>query len=64
MANFHHNNRNHGYRGRSRKNHNVEKDENKERSENKEHHDQQEKERRILIMCLNPFRMRRPLIFL
>ncbi len=42
MANFHHNNRNHGYRGRSRKNHNVEKDENKERSENKERHDQQE----------------------
>ena len=51
MANFHHNNRNHGYRGRGRKNQNVENrenkevrenDENKEQRENKERYDQQE----------------------
>ena len=51
MANFHHNNRNHGYRGRGRKNQNVENsdgveirdnDEGKERHEHKERHDQQE----------------------
>lgn len=52
MANFHHNNRNHGYRGRGRKNQNVENRDNKEvrendevkeqRHENKERHDQQE----------------------
>ena len=51
MANFHHNNRNHGYRGRGRKNQNVENrenkevrenDENKDRRESKERHDQQE----------------------
>lgn len=51
MANFHHNNRNHGYRGRGRKNQNVENrdnkelrenEENKERRENKDRYDQQE----------------------
>ena len=52
MANFHHNNRNHGYRGRGRKNQNVENRDNKEvrendevkeqRHENRERHDQQE----------------------
>ena len=45
MANFHHNNRNHGYRGRGRKNQNVENRENKEvreNDENKERYDQQE----------------------
>ena len=42
MANFHHNNRNHGFRGRGRKNQNVENHENKEVCENKERHDQQE----------------------
>ena len=51
MANFHHNNRNHGYRGRGRKNQSVENrenkevrenDENKEQRENKERFDQQE----------------------
>ena len=42
MANFHHNNRNHGFRGRGRKNQNVENHENKEVRENKERHDQQE----------------------
>ncbi len=51
MANFHHNNRNHGYRGRGRKNQNVENrdnkevrenDENKDHRENKVRHDQQE----------------------
>ena len=51
MANFHHNNRNHGYRGRGRKNQGVENRENKEVRENeetnehretKERHDQQE----------------------
>ena len=51
MANFHHNNRNHGYRGRGRKNQNVENcdnkevrenDESKERRESKERYDQQE----------------------
>ena len=51
MANFHHNNRNHGHRGRGRKNQNVENrdnkelrenEENKERRENKDRYDQQE----------------------
>ena len=51
MANFHHNNRNHGYRGRGRKNQNVENRDNKElreneenkgRRENKDRYDQQE----------------------
>ena len=44
MANFHHNNRNHSYRGRSRKNQNVENrdNDNKEVRETKERHDQQE----------------------
>ena len=42
MANFHHNNRNHSYRGRGRKNQNVESRYNKEVRENKERHDQQE----------------------
>lgn len=52
MANFHHNNRNHGYRGRGRKNHNIENRDNKEvrendevkeqRHENRERHGQQE----------------------
>lgn len=51
MANFHHNNRNHGYRGRGRKNQNPENRENqevrdsdevKENRETKERHDQQE----------------------
>ena len=54
MANFHHNNRNHSYRGRGRKNQNVENRENAEVNENrdnrerrdnrdgKKHHDQQE----------------------
>ena len=42
MANFHHNNRNHSYRGRGRKNQNVESHDNKEIRENKERHDQQE----------------------
>ena len=45
MANFHHNNRNHGYRGRGRKNQNVENRDNKEvreNVENKERRDQQE----------------------
>ena len=42
MANFHHNNRNHSYRGRGRKNQNVEVQENKEVRENKDRHDQQE----------------------
>ena len=45
MANFHHNNRNHGYRGRGRKNQNVENRENKEvreNDENKDRYDQQE----------------------
>lgn len=51
MANFHHNNRNHSYRGRGRKNQNVENrenrearenDENKDRRERRERHDQQE----------------------
>ena len=49
MANFHHNNRNHGYR--NRKNHNIEERDNKEfreggegkeRRDNRERHDQQE----------------------
>ena len=51
MANFNHNNRNHGYRGRGRKNHYPENRENKEvrgndevreNREPKERHDQQE----------------------
>lgn len=44
MANFHHNNRNHSYRGRGRKNQNVENrdNDNKEVRETKERHDQQE----------------------
>lgn len=42
MANFHHNNRNHSYRGRGRKNQNVENHDNKEVRETKERHDQQE----------------------
>lgn len=54
MANYHHNNRNHGYRGRGRKNQNVESRENqevsqkeeqrdtRERRENRSGHDQQE----------------------
>lgn len=51
MANFHHNNRNHSYRGRGRKNQNIDNrenrdnDENKDRRErrdNRERHDQQE----------------------
>ena len=51
MANFHHNNRNHGYRGRGRKNNNIENcdnkdvranEDNKENREIKERHDQQE----------------------
>lgn len=51
MANFHHNNRNNSYRGRGRKNQNVENRDNKEvrenvenkdRRENKDRHDQQE----------------------
>ena len=54
MANFHHNNRNHSYRGRGRKNQNVENREHREtrdssdnkerrdRRDNRERHDQQE----------------------
>ena len=42
MANFHHNNRNHGYRGRGRKNHNAENRDNQEIQENRPAHDQQE----------------------
>lgn len=56
MANFHHNNRNHGYRGRGRKNHHAENSENKEvqvdnqsvvkdnqdSRDNRKKHDQQE----------------------
>ena len=47
MANFHHNNRNHGYRGRGRKNHNVENHDNQESNESeiresRPAHDQQE----------------------
>ena len=48
MANFHHNNRNHGYRGRGRKNQNIENkelrenDDMKDGRENRERHDQQE----------------------
>ena len=41
MANFQHNNRNHGYRGRGRKNQNVENRENKENRE----HDENKKPR-------------------
>ena len=44
MANYHHNNRNHSYRGRGRKNQNVEERENKEvkESNTRERFDQQE----------------------
>lgn len=42
MANFHHNNRNHGFRVRGRKNQNVENNENREQHDNKPTHDQQE----------------------
>lgn len=49
MANFHHNNRNHGYRGRGRKNHHAENPENKDvqvdnsdSRDNRKKHDQQE----------------------
>ena len=42
MANFHHNNRNHGYRGRGRKNQNIEILENGEIREGRDRHDQQE----------------------
>ena len=45
MANFNHNNRNHGYRGRGRKNNQAEShenDQNKENREQKNGHDQQE----------------------
>ena len=43
MANYHHNNRNHGYRGRGRKNQNVESRENQEVSQKEEQRDTRER---------------------
>lgn len=43
MANYHHNNRNHGYRGRGRKNQNVESRENQEVSPKEEQRDTRER---------------------